>query len=162
MGGAAKLAEVGPSPPDLGRMGAERLARLRDQMQAQGVDGAVLLHGPNVGYATGYVPEAVDASHANHRRAVAVVSAGSGPARLHAHDSTGEAAAAGADLGERLWPELDEGATAVGSAIAEVLGDVAGPQGGGGRDHGCDGSCRGARPCRAGRRRPGAGPGPES
>ena len=61
--------------PDLGRMGSERLARLRDQMRAQGVDGAVLLHGPHVTYATGYVPEAVDASHANHRRAVAVVGA---------------------------------------------------------------------------------------
>ena len=127
MGGAAKSEGEGSSSlPDLRRMGAERLARLREQMQARGVDGAVLLHGPNVSYATGHVPDAVDASHANHRRAVAVVSAGSGPARLHAHDSTGEDAAAGADLGERLWPELDEGATAVGAAIAAVLGDVTG------------------------------------
>ena len=107
-------------------MGAERLARLRNQMQAQGVDGAVLLHGPNVTYATGHVPAAVDASHANHRRAVAVVSAAGGPVRLHVHGDASETAAAGADLGGPLWPELDGGAAAVGSAVAEVLGDVTG------------------------------------
>ena len=107
-------------------MGADRLARLRDQMQAQGVDGAVLLHGPNVSYATGYVPEAVDASHANHRRAVAIVGAAPGPPRLHAHDPAGEVAATCAEAGGPLWPELDDGAAALGAAIAEVLGDVTG------------------------------------
>lgn len=111
---------------DVGRMGAERLARLRNQMRAQGVDGAVLLHGPNVAYATGHVAEAVDASHANHRRAVAIVDAGDGPARLHAHGRAGGAVAAGADSGAPLWPESDDGAAAVGTAVAEVLGDVAG------------------------------------
>ena len=107
-------------------MGSERLARLRDQMRAQGVDGAVLLHGPHVTYATGHVPEAVDASHANHRRAVAIVGAADGPARLHAHDPVGDVAAACAEVGAPLWPELDDGAAAVGAAIAEVLGDVTG------------------------------------
>ena len=111
---------------DFGRMGSERLARLRDQMRAQGVDGAVLLHGPNVSYATGCVPEAVDASHANHRRAVAIVGAAGGPPRLHTHDPAGDAAADCAEAGAPLWPELDDGAAAVGTAIAEVLGDVAG------------------------------------
>ncbi len=111
---------------DLGRMAAERLGRLRDQMQAQGVDGAVLLHGPHVTYATGHVPEAVDASHANHRRAVAIVGAADGPARLHAHDPVGDVAAACAEVGAPLWPELDDAAAAVGAAIAEVLGDVTG------------------------------------
>ena len=111
---------------DLRRMGAERLARLRAEMRAQGVDGAVLMGGPNVCYATGHVPVAVDASHANHRRAVAIVSATDGPARLHAHDPVGEAVAAGAEAGDPLWPELDDGAAGVGAAIAEVLGDVTG------------------------------------
>ena len=111
---------------DLRRMAAERLARLRAEMQAQGVDGAVLLGGPNVCYATGHVPEAVDASHANHRRAVAIVSATDGPSRLHAHDPVGEAVAAGAESGDPLWPELDDGAAGLGAAIAEVLGDVTG------------------------------------
>ena len=111
---------------DLRRMGSERLARLRAEMQAQGVDGAVLMGGPNVCYATGHVPEAVDASHANHRRAVVIVSATDGPSRLHAHDPVGEAVAAGAESGGPLWPELDDGAAGVGAAIAEVLGDVTG------------------------------------
>ena len=111
---------------ELSRMGSERLARLRDQMRAQGVDGAVLLHGPNVSYATGCVPEAVDASHANHRRAVAIVGAAGGPLRLHTHDPAGDAAADCAEAGAPLWPELDDGAAAVGAAIAEVLGDVTG------------------------------------
>ena len=112
--------------PDLGRMAVERMARLRDQMQAQGVDVAVLLHGPHVTYATGHVPEAVDASHANHRRAVAIVGAADGPARLHAHDPVDDGAAACAEVGAPLWPELDDAAAAVGAAIAEVLGDVTG------------------------------------
>ena len=108
------MSELGTVPrldgPDLGRMGAERLARLREQMHAQGVDGAVLLHGPNVSYATGHVPDAVDASHANHRRAVAVVAAAGGPARLHAHDPVGDVSEACAEVGVPLWPELDDGA----------------------------------------------------
>ncbi len=107
-------------------MGTQRLDRLRDQMRAQGVDGAVLMHGPHVCYATGHVPEAVDASHANHRRAVAIVGAADGPARLHAHDPAGEAAAGCAEVGDPLWPELDEGAAALGAAIADVLGAVTG------------------------------------
>ena len=111
---------------DLRRMGSERLARLRVEMRAQDVDGAVLMHGPHVTYATGHVPEAVDASHANHRRAVAIVSAASGPARLHAHDPVNEVAVASAETGAPLWLELDDGAAAVGEAIAEVLGDVTG------------------------------------
>ena len=125
-GCGAPVDEDAPLAPDPGRMGSERLGRLRDQMRAQGVDGAVLMHGPHVTYATGHVGDAVDASHANHRRAVAVVGAADGPARLHAHGEAGEAVAAGADLGVALWPELDDGAGAVGAAVVEVLGDVAG------------------------------------
>ncbi|MXY09792.1 MAG: aminopeptidase P family protein [Acidimicrobiaceae bacterium] len=125
-GDGAPVDEVASPAPDPGRMGSERLGRLRAQMRAQGVDGAVLMHGPHVTYATGHVPEAVDASHANHCRAVAIVGAADGPARLHAHGEVGEAVAAGADLGALLWPELDDGAAAVGAAIAEVLGDVTG------------------------------------
>ena len=107
-------------------MGVQRLDRLRAQMRAQGVDGAVLMHGPHVTYATGHVPAAVDSSHANHQRAVAIVGAADGPARLHAHDRAGEAAAGVAEVGDPLWPELDGGAAALESAIADVLGDVTG------------------------------------
>ena len=102
-------------------MGSERLARLREQMQAQGVDGAVLLHGPNVCYATGHVPDAVDASHANYRRALAIVSAAGGPARLHAHGPAGESAGC-ADLGVPLWPELDDEAAAAAAGAGADAG----------------------------------------
>ena len=125
-GDGAPVDEIAPPAPDPGRMGSERLARLRDQMRAQGVDGAVLMHGPHVTYATGNVPEAVDAGHANHRRAVAIVGAADGPARLHFHDPSGDAVPAGAEVGGLLWPELDEGAAGVGAAVADVLGDVTG------------------------------------
>ena len=111
---------------DLRRMGVERLARLRVEMRAQDVDGAVLMHGPHVTYATGHVLEAVDAGHANHRRAVAIVSAADGPARLHAHDSVSAAVSDCAEVGSPLWPELDDAADSLGAAIAEVLGDVSG------------------------------------
>ena len=134
-----------PDPPDFGRMVSQRLARLRREMQARDIHGTVLLHGPNVTYATGFVPEAVDASHAYHRRSVAIVSAAGGPARLHPHGPDGAtggtaplgaasrgggravaAATAGADRRAPLWPELDDGAEAVRAAIFEVLGDCAG------------------------------------
>lgn len=107
-------------------MGAERLARLRAQMRAQGVDGAVLMHGPHVCYATGHAPAAVDAGHANHRRAVAIVSATDGPARLHAHDAVSAAVSACVEVGSPLWPELDAAADSLDAAIAEVLGGVSG------------------------------------
>lgn len=101
-GDGAPVDEVAPPAPDPGRMGSDRLGRLRAQMRAQGVDGAVLMHGPHVTYATGHVPEAVDASHANHRRAVAIVGAADGPARLHAHDPLSDAVSACAEAGGPL------------------------------------------------------------
>ena len=114
---------------DLGRLGEQRLARLRREMRARDVHGAVLLHGPNVAYATGFVGDAVDASHATHRRAVAIVGAADGRPRVHAHGPAGAltaAALAGAECAPPLWPELDDGVDAVAAAIREVLGDCAG------------------------------------
>ena len=125
-GDAADLALL---TPDLGRLGEQRLARLRREMRARDVHGAVLLHGPNVAYATGFVGDAVDASHATHRRAVAIVGAADGRPRVHAHGPAGALAAAalaGAECAPPLWPELDDGVDAVAAAIREVLGDCAG------------------------------------
>ena len=53
---------------DLKRMCAARLARLRTEMANQDVDAAILLHGPNVTYATGFVADAIDASHMTYQR----------------------------------------------------------------------------------------------
>lgn len=118
--------------PDLARLRRARLDRLQDQMRSQGVDGAVLLHPPHVTYATGYVPEAIDASHLIHHRPVAIVPA-EGPARLHVHwtdhvhSSVGsEPESLDAVLGPPLWPELDDGIEMMMRALHEALGDLAG------------------------------------
>ncbi|MFT5201601.1 MAG: Xaa-Pro dipeptidase [Candidatus Aldehydirespiratoraceae bacterium] len=104
--------------PDLGRMRAERLARLQAQLVAQDLGGAVLLHGPHVTYATGHVPDAVDASHAVHRRAIAIVPAEGAP-RLHVHGDPGNV---DCDVAPALWPELDEDTGSLEASIGEVLG----------------------------------------
>ena len=106
---------------DLERMGAQRLARLRTEMAEQQVDAAVLLHGPNVSYATGFVPDAVDASHATFQRALAIVT--QDRVRLHAHGRTDGLEC---ESGEALWPELDDGTPAIRSALHEVAGALAG------------------------------------
>jgi Xaa-Pro dipeptidase len=107
-----------PPAPDLARMRAERLAKLQAQLVAQDLGGAVLLHGPHVTYATGHVPDAVDASHAVHRRAVAIVPA-EGTPRLHVHGDPGDV---DSDVAAALWPELDEDVGLLEASIGEVLG----------------------------------------
>ncbi len=102
-------------------MCAQRLARLRTEMAEQQVDAAVLLHGPNVSYATGFVPDAVDASHATFQRALAIVT--QDRVRLHAHGRTDGLEC---EIGEALWPELDDGIPAMRSALHEVAGALAG------------------------------------
>ncbi|MDW3219788.1 MAG: Xaa-Pro peptidase family protein [Acidimicrobiales bacterium] len=108
--------------PDLARMRADRLARLQAELVSQELDGAVLLHGPHVTYATGHIPDAVDASHASFRRAVAIVPA-EGPPRLHVH---GEPGAVVGDVGPAIWPDLDEDAAVMRQTILDVIGDTAG------------------------------------
>ncbi len=103
------------------RMCAARLARLRTEMANQDVDAAILLHGPNVAYATGFVADAIDASHMTYQRAVAIVT--QDRVRLHAHNQT---AGLECEIGSPLWPELDDGIQAVRSALNEVIGDLAG------------------------------------
>jgi Xaa-Pro aminopeptidase len=115
--------------PDLARMRRTRLDRLQAEMRRQDVALAVLLHAPHVTYATGYVPDAVDASHVNYLRPVAIVPA-RGPARLHAHatvhtadDDLGSLDAA---PGPPLWPELDDGIPDLVQAIHDAAGPLTG------------------------------------
>jgi Xaa-Pro aminopeptidase len=114
--------EVTLPEPDLGRMGRERLARLRHQMAEGGMDALVLLHGPHVSYATGHTPPAVDPTHATYERAVAIVTAdacwlfAAGPAPL----------ADEVVIGPRLWPELDDGMATFGAAVRDAVGDTSG------------------------------------
>jgi Xaa-Pro aminopeptidase len=62
-------------PLDVGRMRAERRARLIDAMHDQGVDALLLLGQANVAYATGVLVPSADQARAIHRRPVAVVTA---------------------------------------------------------------------------------------
>jgi Xaa-Pro aminopeptidase len=100
--------------PDLARLRAERLGKVRASMAEQGVDALVLLHGPHVAYATGHLPDAVDVGHAVHCRPVAIVTADD--VRVHAPC---------AEL-PPLWPELDERAPAFAAAVADAVGDIGG------------------------------------
>ncbi|MEZ5246348.1 MAG: Xaa-Pro peptidase family protein [Acidimicrobiales bacterium] len=115
--------------PDLARMRRTRLDRLQAEMRRQDVALAVLLHAPHVTYATGYVPDAVDASHVNYLRPVAIVPA-QGPARLHAHTTgrtpDGSLGALDAVLGSPLWPELDDGVPDLVQAIHDAAGPLTG------------------------------------
>lgn len=105
---------------ELSRMRRERHTRIQAEMARQGVEVALLLHGPNVAYATGLASRGIDATHAAFERPVAVVLGGEDRPHLlwDDHDP-------GLDVARHaaVWPELDEGAR----RLAEVLAAVAGP-----------------------------------
>jgi Xaa-Pro aminopeptidase len=105
---------------DVGRMGRERHARLQAEMVRQGVDVALLLHAPNVTYATGVPVRGVDVSCASFERPVALVVAGEDRPHLLADDIDPALAVEGHPA---AWPELEEGA----AGLAGVLGEIAGP-----------------------------------
>ena len=72
-----------PAMPDLARMRSERSLRLQDQLDAQGVDGLVLLGSSSVAYATGAALPAQDGDHAALFRPVAVVVKGDSAPHLY-------------------------------------------------------------------------------
>jgi Xaa-Pro aminopeptidase len=108
---------------DAGRMARERHARLQAEMARQGVEVALLLHAPNVTYATGRAVRGVDVSCATFERPVALVVAGEDRPHLLADeidpglDVEGHPAA---------WPELDDGAAGLAGALGEIVGRLAG------------------------------------
>jgi Xaa-Pro dipeptidase len=108
---------------DPGRMRRERHARLQAEMARQGVEVAVLLHGPNVAYATGRAVRGVDVSHAVFERPVALVVAGEDTPHLLAKDID---PTPDVECHPAVWPELDEGA----EGLARVVAEIAGPLGG--------------------------------
>jgi Xaa-Pro dipeptidase len=109
---------------DVARMGRERHARLQAEMARQGVDASLLLHAPNVAYATGApAVRGVDVSYAVFKRPVAVVVAGEDRPHLLADDI-----GPGLDIERHpvAWPELDEGAADLARVLGEILGSLAG------------------------------------
>jgi Xaa-Pro dipeptidase len=121
----ATLAERRAPIPDIDvdRMQRGRHVRLEAEMARQGVDVAVLLHGPTVTYATGLRPRAVDVTHAVYERPVAVVVAGQECPHLLWDGADGQR---GVERHATVWPELDEGAAALGAALADIAGPLAG------------------------------------
>jgi Xaa-Pro dipeptidase len=111
------------APVDAGRMRRQRHVRLQAELARQGVEAALLLHGPNVAYATGEEVRGVDVSCATFERPVALVVAGEDRPHLLAHhaDQTLDV-----EHHPAAWPELDEGADDLAHVLGEVVGPVAG------------------------------------
>ena len=108
---------------DAGRMARERHARLQSEMARQGVEVALLLHAPNVTYATGRVLRGVDVSCATFERPVALVVAGEDRPHLLADEIDPALAVEGHPA---AWPELDEGAAGLAGVLGEIVGPLAG------------------------------------
>jgi Xaa-Pro dipeptidase len=113
---------------DPARLRRERHARLQSAMAAQGVEVALLLHGPHVTYATGRAGRGVDVTHAAFERPVAVVVAGQDHPHLLDRSSPSDDDRPPAEVvgHPAAWPELDEGTAALGRALADIVGPLAG------------------------------------
>jgi Xaa-Pro dipeptidase len=108
-----------PAAPDLARMRAERFGRLQAQLDAQGVDGLVLLGSSSVTYATGAAAPAVDGDRAALFRPVAVVVRGDSAPHLYTAYVDGAPPELPADrLHGPLFPDLDDGIGEFAEALA--------------------------------------------
>jgi Xaa-Pro dipeptidase len=106
--------------PDLALMRRQRFQKLQDQLEAQGVDGLVLLGSSSVAYATGANEPAQGGDHAALFRPVAVVVKGDSAPHLYTVHADG----APADLPEDhlhppLFPDIDDGMEQFAGALAE-------------------------------------------
>ncbi len=111
-----------PASPDLARMRVERRQRLQQQLEAQGIDGLLLLGSSAVAYATGATAPGEESPRAGLFRAVAVVVRGDETPHLFTAFPDGAPPDVPADhLHPPLFPELDDGIEAMGAALAEML-----------------------------------------
>jgi Xaa-Pro aminopeptidase len=109
-----------PGLPDLPRMRRERFERLQHQLEAQGVDGLVLLGSSSVAYATGAAAPAQDGDRAALFRPVAVVVKGDSAPHLYTLYRDGVPAELPEDHLQRpLFPDLDDGIEAFAAALAD-------------------------------------------
>ncbi len=117
----------GPLDLDLGRMRAERTAKLRSEMGGQGVDAVVALTTGGVLYATGARSPAADTGRTFARRPVAVVLADDPVPHLftpYPHSAPDELPAD--HRHEAFAPETEAGALAMAADLLDLLG---GPRG---------------------------------
>src|SRR5579864_2288914 len=111
-----------PEFPDLARMRRERMARLQEQLSAQGLAGLVLLQPSAVSYASGAHFPAGDAGRAALFRPVVVVAAGDDAPHLYTPYPEGAPPDLPADhLHGPAFPDVAFGASALAAAIAEVV-----------------------------------------
>ena len=111
-----------PTEPDLGRMQADRGAKLQAVMGEQGIDAMILLGNSNVSYATGARWPLADPGRANVERPVAVVVAGEDRPHLFTpfHDPGPDLPLPEDHLHGPVYVEFDEGA----EVFARTLGDL--------------------------------------
>jgi Xaa-Pro aminopeptidase len=101
-------------------MRRERFGRLQAQLEAQGVDGLVLLGSSSVAYATGAAAPAQDGDRAALFRSVAVVVKGDSAPHLYTLFADGVPADLPADhLHGPLFPDLDDGIETFAKALAD-------------------------------------------
>ena len=106
--------------PDLARMRRERFQRLQDQLDAQAIDGLVLLGSSAVAYATGAAAPGQDGDRAGLFRAVAVVVKGDSAPHLYTLYVDGVPADLPEDhLHGPLFPDLDDGIEMFANALAD-------------------------------------------
>jgi Xaa-Pro dipeptidase len=109
-----------PALPDLARMRRARFDRLQDQLEADGIDGLVLLGSSSVAYATGAAVPAADGDHAALFRPVAVMVTGDSAPHLYTRYVDGVPAELPDDhLHGPLFPDLDDGIDLFAKALTD-------------------------------------------
>ena len=104
-------------------MRSERFQRLQDQLDAQGVDGLVLLGSSSVAYATGAAEPAANGDRAALFRAVSVVVKGDTAPHLYTHYVDGVPDDLPGDhLHGPLFPDLDDGIEQFARALSDHFG----------------------------------------
>ncbi len=99
-----------PALPDMERLRAERFAKIQDQLEAQGIDGLVMLGSAGVAHTSGADAPGEDAGKAGLFRAVSVVIAGESAPHLYTPFLDGVPPEFPADhVHGPLFPDLDDG-----------------------------------------------------
>jgi Xaa-Pro aminopeptidase len=112
-----------PGQPDLERMRRERTARLQVQLEAEGLDGLVLLGSSANAYASGALAPGEDSGRAGLFRSVTVVVRGAPAPHLFTPFSDGAPPELPADhLHGPLFPDLEDGIAEFASALGDLFG----------------------------------------
>jgi Xaa-Pro aminopeptidase len=123
MGASAVAATVNgraiPDEPDLGRMRAERFARLQDQLGAQDLDGLVLLTTSAVAYGAGVLVPGDDGGRAGIFRTVVVVARGEDAPHVYTATRDGLPSELADDhVHGPLFPDLEDDAGELAQALS--------------------------------------------